>query len=269
MAAFTVLSLGWGVQSFTLAAMMALEAIPRADFLIHADTTHERRGTYDFAERWAPWLGEHGLTVVTVTGKRTDVVVSEWSNSVVIPAFTSDRKTGSAGQTKRQCTHDWKIAPIRQFIREEMKRRDLPLSTGIIESWQGISLDEWQRMRSSDVDYIKNVYPLVERRITRATCTAWLQDHGLEVPPKSACTFCPFRSIASWQQLKRDGGDDWQEAELVDATIRDKRPKAELFVHPHRKPLAEAIHIPEDEGSRQLELALELEKPCDSGYCFV
>lgn len=270
MAAFTVLSLGWGVQSFTLAAMMALEAIPRADFLIHADTTHERKGTYEFVERWAPWLGEHGLTVVTVQGKRTDAV-TEWANSVsvMIPAFTTDRESGSHGQTRRQCTHDWKIRPIRQFIRAELERRGISLAPGVVESWQGISLDEFQRMRTSDVDYITNVYPLVDRRITRATCTAWLQEHGLEVPPKSACTFCPFRSIASWKQLKSDGGADWKEAQLVDAAIRDKRPKCELFVHPHRKPLAEAIRIPEDEGSRQLELALELEKPCDSGYCYV
>ena len=36
-------------------------------------------------------------------------------------------------------------------------------------------------------------------------------------------------------------------------------------VHPHRKPLAEAVRIPEDEGASQL--ALELDAPCDSGYC--
>ena len=84
-----ILSLGWGVQSFTLAAMMALDEMPRADLLIHADTTHEHAGTYDFVRRWTPWLGEHGLDVVTVTGGRTDVVVDEWSNSVMIPAFTT------------------------------------------------------------------------------------------------------------------------------------------------------------------------------------
>ena len=30
------LSLGWGVQSWTLAAMMALDELPRADYLVHA-----------------------------------------------------------------------------------------------------------------------------------------------------------------------------------------------------------------------------------------
>ena len=43
------LSLGWGIQSSALAAMMALDEIPRADYLIHADTTHEKAATYAFA----------------------------------------------------------------------------------------------------------------------------------------------------------------------------------------------------------------------------
>ena len=39
------LSLGWGIQSTTLAAMMALDEIPRVDYVVHADTTHERAET--------------------------------------------------------------------------------------------------------------------------------------------------------------------------------------------------------------------------------
>jgi hypothetical protein len=36
-----VLSLGWGIQSFTLAAMVALGELDPLSFAIHADTTHE------------------------------------------------------------------------------------------------------------------------------------------------------------------------------------------------------------------------------------
>lgn len=262
-----MLSLGWGVQSFTIAAMMARDVLPRVDYLIHADTQHERADTYAFAERWTSWLGEQGLTVLTVSGGRTDVVEHAGVPSVMIPAFTTDSKTQKRGQVRRQCTHDWKIRPIRRFIREELERRGLTLRPGIVESWMGISLDEFARMRDSDVDYIVNAYPLVDRRISRADCVAWLQEQKLEVPPKSSCTFCPYRSLASWKQLKREGGPDWEEAVAVDETIRDKRPKAELFVHPYRRPLADAVTIPEDEGAAQLELELGLEQPCDSGYC--
>ena len=261
-----IISLGWGVQSWTLAAMVALKDLPPVDYAIHADTGHEASGTYAHAKKWTPWLEERGVKVVTVHGGRTEVVREDWSDSVMIPAFTVDSQTSKAGQVRRQCTHDWKIVPIRRFIRSV-----LPKATpGAVESWQGISLDEWGRMRPSDVAYIVNVYPLVDHRITREGCVAWLQKHGLDVPPKSACTFCPYKSIGSWRELKRQGGPDWEEALAVDTAIRSKRAQHghELFVHPARVPLAEAVRIPEDVGAKQLSL-LDPETPCDSGFCFV
>ena len=139
---------------------------------------------------------------------------------------------------------------------------------GIVESLQGISFDEWQRMRSSDVAYIVNQYPLVDMKITRAGCIEWLQAHGLDIPPKSACTFCPYHSIAQWKELKRGGGSNWDQSVEVDTAIRMKRPKAALFVHPYRKPLPEAVEIPEDFGATQLSME-DLDVPCEGGFCFV
>ena len=109
-----ILSLGWGVQSWTLAAMVALGELEPIDYAIHADTTHEAAHTYAHAHKWTPWLLERGVQVVTVKGNRTDVVREDWSNSVLIPAFTM--MGGKRGQIRRQCTHDWKIMPIRKFV---------------------------------------------------------------------------------------------------------------------------------------------------------
>jgi hypothetical protein len=262
-----VLSMGWGRQTWTLAAMMALGELPRVDFIVHADTTHEREATYEFRRKWEPWLGEHGLKVVTVEANRPDVVREDWSDPTLIPAFTVDRDTGSEGQIRRQCTHDWKIMPIRRFIRAELERRGVKLTKGVVESWQGISFDENRRMRTSDVDYILNVYPLVDRRLRVGDCLLWLEARQLPLPPKSSCTFCPFRSLASWRELKRDGGSDWATAVSIDTAIRDKRPKVSLFVHPARRPLPEAVTIPEDFGASQGTLFGEADS-CDSGYCF-
>ena len=124
-------------------------------------------------------------------------------------------------------------------------------------------------MRDSDVAYIVNCYPLVERKITRAGCVTWLEAHGLDVPPKSSCSFCPYKSLESWRRLKRQGGVDWERAVAVDASIRNKRVQAGhlLYVHPARRPLEEAVKIPEDVGAHQLGL-FEAEQPCDSGHCW-
>ena len=39
----------------------------------------------------------------------------------------------------------------------------------------------------------------------------------------------------------------------------------DLYVHSLRKPLEEAVRIPEDEGAHQIEM----EMPCDGGVCMV
>ena len=89
-----IISLGWGVQSFALAAMSALGVLPKVDAVIHSDTTHERSETYDFAGRWTPWLQERGVRVITVKGKvaRLASVRNDATTSVMIPAFTTQEE---------------------------------------------------------------------------------------------------------------------------------------------------------------------------------
>lgn len=254
-----ILSMGWGVQTWTLAAMMALDEMERADYLVFADTLHERQDTYNFIRRWEPWLGEHGLTLITVQGKRTDVIRGE-HGSVLIPAYSYN---GKNGQMRRQCTHDWKIAPIRKFTRLELQRRGKALTAGAVHMLMGISTNEWWRARDSDVRYITNCYPLLDLRMSRMDCVLWLEHHNLPQPPKSACTFCPFRN--DWVELKQHP-DDWAEAVRVDEAIRERRRHLgyTLYVHSARMPLAEAVHIPEDIGAHQYDLF-----GCDGGFCGV
>lgn len=227
-----ILSLGWGTQSVTLAAMSVLGEIEPIDFAIHADTTHERTATYAFAKRWTPWLEERGMRVVTVQPKQARVLDLSITKimSIPIPAFTLSGN--SHGQVQRQCTGDWKIAPIRRYI--QSVRMGQP-----VEQWIGISLDEFQRMKPSDVKYITNRWPLVEKRMTRYDCQLWLERHGLEIPTRSACVFCPFHSRAEWRDIRDNAPDDWAKAVEVDSAIRKARPPYDLFVNVQRRPLAE------------------------------
>ena len=260
-----VLSLGWGVQSWTLAAMIALKELPPIDVAVHADTTFESSRTYSHAARWTPWLEEHGVRVVTVTPERPNVI-NKWGG-VMIPAYHL-APDGSGGPNSRQCTTHWKIAPIRKYVRSLLPTNPRPND---IKMLMGISWDEALRMKSSNVKYITHEYPLVDRRVRRIDCISWLEQNNLEVPPKSACVFCPYHPVKGWQELKRRGGSDWETAVLVDAEIRTPKNNApmrdKLFVHAYRKPLAEAISIPEDEGAQQMMLG-ENDPTCDSGFCF-
>jgi hypothetical protein len=244
---------GWGVQSFTLAAMVALGDLPMIDAAIHADTTHERESTYRFAEKYTPWLEARGVCVVTLSDAEQASTVTTLKTD--IPAFTvGQSETG--GMLRRQCTGRWKIQPIRRWL--QANRSGEP-----VEQWLGISLDEYQRMKSSDVKYITHRWPLIEKRMTRNDCINWLQRHDLEVPIKSSCVFCPFHNKRAWYEMKTENGADWRKAVEVDEAIRKVRPPFDLFVHSDRIPLIE-IRSPQDNG--QMELFDQDE--C-SGTCFV
>lgn len=247
-----ILNLGWGVQSFTLAAMVALGELEPIDVAIHADTTHERESTYRFAEKYTPWLEARGVHVVTVQDNHTPDPLNT-GGMVCIPARTS---SDSGGLLTRMCTSHWKIAPIRRWL--QANRNSTP-----VEQWLGISLDEAERMKPSDVKYITHRWPLIEKRMTRTACIVWLSRHGLDVPDKSACVFCPFHNRSAWWEMKAEGGADWQKAIAVDEAIRKARPPFDLFVHSDRIPLVD-IRSPQDNG--QMELWDQEE--C-SGTCFV
>lgn len=258
-----IISLGWGVQSFTLAAMAAFGDLD-ARIAIHSDTTWERADTYTFAKEWTPWLRERGVKVFTVLpaeNSRLPVfhvrqpAVAGKNTGLCIPGFMID-PNGKKGQLRRQCTDRWKIKPLRQLVSQALKKRGISKRPSIITLYLGISMDEFERARDSGVRYIKNAFPLLDRRMTRQDCARYLTDHGLPVPPKSSCVFCPYHNAAAWTELK-DHPEDLETAVKVDEMIRDARPPYALYVHPSRKPLREALNLP------------VLEDGCPGGYCFL
>lgn len=239
-----VLSLGWGVQSFTLAALVALGKLEPIDYAVHADTSYESSLTYAFAEKWTGWLEERGVKVVTL--KQDNPVINKYG-AVEIPTFTS------AGQSNRQCTTHWKVISVRRFIASELKRRGLTKKPESVEMLIGISTDEWCRAKPSDVKYIKKVYPLLtELGMSRNDCKKFLLDNGLEVPSKSSCVFCPFHNKKDWQFIKSID-KDWQKAVEVDRSIRNVKGKPTLWIHNSRIPLEDVdLRTPEEQGQISL-----------------
>jgi len=241
-----VLSLGWGVQSWALAAMVALGEIEPVDFMIHADTTHETSWTYQHAKKWTSWLKKHRQTVITVKPYKNALTAFNQWRGVYIPAFTKDHN-GKRGQLRRQCTYVWKLGPIRRKLQE--LRNHEP-----VELWLGISLDESHRVTNSNVKYIINRYPLIENKLSRLDCINWLNNKGLDVPKRSSCTFCPYHSVQEWQQIKASP-KDWNEAIKHDEAIRKIRPPFDLFVHQNRVPLAAIdLRTPEERGQMKLNI---------------
>jgi len=195
-----VLSLGAGVQSSTLALMLAAGEVPMVDCAIFADTQAEPAAVYS----WLDWLEKQlPFPVHRVTKGHLGEDQLRFSTSKdghgylrnIIPAFTLN-PDNSVGMLLRKCTGDYKLAPIRRKVRElvgDSKRH--------VHQLIGISLDEALRQKPSGVKYITNAYPLIEMNMTRGHCLEWMSKQGYAAPPKSACTFCPYHNDAQWASL--------------------------------------------------------------------
>ena len=248
-----VISLGWGTQSFTLAAMVALGELEMVDAVIHSDTTHEASWTYAYAKKYTKWLKDKGIKVITVNPSSKKLKAFNEYGGIFVPAYTTDGV--SRGQLRRQCTGDWKIAPIRRWLQANRNKET-------VEMLLGITLDEVQRMRPSQVKYIEHIYPLIEKRMSRHDCIMWLQKHGFDIPGRSACVFCPFHSKAEWKEIKQSKVD-WKQAVKHDNAIRKVRPPNDLFVCNQCLPLDECdFDSQEDKG----QMAFQWQGEC-TGYC--
>jgi hypothetical protein len=158
--------------------------------------------------------------------------------------------THGGGMLRRQCTSDYKIVPIRAKVREMIglsKGQRGPNHIAAIQ-WIGISTDEATRMKPSRDHYLEMRWPLIELGMSRNDCLRWMSGHGYPLPPKSACTFCPYHDDAMWRDMKANDPESWADAVAVDAAIRPGDGQR-WFLHRSLKPLAEVdLRTAEDAG---------------------
>lgn len=265
------LSLGAGVQSTTLALMAAHGEIgPMPDCAIFADTGWEPQAVYDhLAWLMSPNVLPFPVHIVSDGNIREQLIAAgqgnRWASipafaktvtpaGAVVPVFDEDddgelieiatrqttTETVSIGMIRRQCTTDYKIVPIRRKVRElaGLTRKRSP-SFPVVESWIGISTDEIVRAKPSFEAWQVKRFPLIEKRMSRRDCLAWLRRHDYPDPPKSACIGCPFHSNAVWRSMREQDAAAWEDAVEVDRALRTglRGIRGEVYLHRSCVPL--------------------------------
>lgn len=231
-----VLSLGAGVQSTTLALMAAHGEIgPMPDCAIFSDTRWEPKAVYEHLGRLREML-PFPVHIVSAGDIRADAIAkvnTTGQRFASIPWFMLSPR-GARGMGRRQCTKEYKLAPIKRLCVEMLGGRRPP---GGVEMWVGISLDEVWRRRPSHVRYIENRWPLLERELRRRDCETYLALNGVKAP-KSACIGCPFHDEAMWRDMRDNAPEEFADACEVDRAIR-RQPglRGEQFMHAQRVPL--------------------------------
>ncbi len=264
------LSYGAGVQSTAMLLMSSkgLLGCPRADVAIFADTGDEPAWVYETLEYAKTWSSIPIITVRWSTGgleaDLREKLAGGGKRLAALPIFTPS-DDGREAMGRRQCTREYKIQPIERKVRELIgvepgKRVPRGVSVTCLI---GISTDEATRMKPNLRPWITNDWPLCNARMNRSQCEKLLEEHGIPVPYKSSCRYCPYHSNAYWRKMRDDYPDDWAKAVAFDAVIRNssaqgyKRP---CYVHRQLVPLDE-VNLNDD----QMEL---FENECE-GICGV
>lgn len=248
------LSLGAGVQSSTLALMIAAGEVPMVDCAIFADTQSEPQAVYD----WLDWLeAKLPFPVHRVTkGSLRAMLLDRGNRFAGAPLYTESGSARGGGMLRRQCTREFKVEPITKKLRELVglaPGRPAPKRTLVVQ-YIGISADEALRMKPSRQHWIEHQWPLVDLGMTRGHCLEWLKARGYPLPGKSACTFCPYHDDRAWRDMKATDQASWADAVKVDESIRSgvRGTKERLFLHRSLRALTEVdFRQAEDFGQRR------------------
>jgi hypothetical protein len=254
-----ILSLGAGIQSSTLLLMSIRGVLPRLHCAIFSDPGFEGAATHEHL-KWLKTESEAaGIPVHTVSnGNIVDHLIDGHAAgkrryaSLPLHILTSDNERA---KIPRQCTREFKIIPITQFIRREIlglrPRQRFP-KTPVIDQWMGISSDEGHRMRdpAPNEQWKRHIYPLcgvpglmLGRTYSRAACVAWLAKNYPDrtTMPASSCVICPFHSNARWRFIRDNEPAEWQRACEIDAAIRHgHKMDGTAYLHRDCVPLADA-----------------------------
>ena len=261
-----ILSLGAGVQSSTLALMIAHGEVPMVQHAIFADTGAEPKKVMAHLA-WLEKQLPFPVHRVQRGNLRDDVLRSAVTKERVssLPFYTSSPDGLGEGALMRQCTLDYKIQPINQKVRElaGIKPRQR-VKDWRVEMLIGISWDEATRMKPSRLPFVMHSYPLVDKHLTRGHCLEWMTEHGYPLPPKSACTFCPYHDDAMWRDMKRDDPDSFAEAVEFDEAVRNGvgTTTQKLFLHRSMKPIAEIDFATAEDRGQGVLFGNECEGMC-------
>ncbi len=176
-----VLSFGAGLNSTALLVFLVEKNYP-LDEVVFADTGGEVPETYAHLKIVDTYLHKHGIPLTILRSKNGTLY------------DTCKRRKVTPSQIWRWSTRDYKITPIYAHYR----------SFGLpVNQYLGIAFEERDRMKESGVSFVKNIFPLVENKLTRQDCTdiICLADFDFPMPVRSGCFFCPFNSLSRWTEI--------------------------------------------------------------------
>lgn len=246
-----IISFSGGVCSSALVILNVLGQVePPVHYGVFADTGGESPGTYENVARMREWAMARGrLEIVTVKNEPSLPEALRAGERPIPFHFPS------GGLATRDCTKCWKVRPIKCWMRAK------GAATATVQI--AYSLDEYNRMRRSPVQWVFHRYPLIELGLTRNNLYKLFADNGLPVPPPSHCFFCPLQSVAEWRNLAAYNPKLFEEAAQIEEGLSVDEP---IYLSGRLRPLRRAFA---EDLSAVLMPGFVPSTDCQSGWCWL
>lgn len=192
-----IVSYGGGINSTAMIVFLVKNNFP-LDYVIFSDTGDEMPETYDYLKTMERYLSRRNIPFEIVRVRNKDSLSDRCLRRHVIPS-----------QVWRWCTRDMKVTPIHAFYRKQKSH---------IYQYMGIDYGEVRRMKPAKVDYVTNLYPLIDYKINREGCIELIKKAHLSIPVKSGCYFCPYNNMERWKEIYEKHPDLYKYAKKIEET---------------------------------------------------
>lgn len=203
---------GGGVNSVALLELLRrLGVVPRA--IVMSDPGHEWPETLRYRDAvLRPWLRRIGFPDVVVVSRESEAAYRPRSQHVgtLGDECLSKRMLPSvAYPPHKKCSLKYKRDPQLWWAERQRWVYEEVASGQPIVKCIGFDAGEDHRIKPSFADSAEALlcvpwYPLYEAGLERADCIRLIEQAGLPVPRKSACTFCPNNTFEDWSTLRAE-----------------------------------------------------------------
>lgn len=196
----TALSFGGGVNSTAL----LLELVERGyapDVVLFSDTGGEKPSTYRHVDEMEEWCLTRRIPFVRVSN------ASRGQGDTLEENCLQRKELPSLAYGFKGCSVKWKRQPMDRWLRSWEPARQAWADNKKVLRVIGIDASEAHRATLTEDKLYRYSYPLVNWQMGRDECIASIQRHGLRVPEKSSCFFCPAMRKHEIIELQRQHPD--------------------------------------------------------------
>lgn len=228
-----------------------IEKVPIYDFVLFCDLGLEPSWVMNQVHFIQQACGWAGIPFYILKSNLYEDYMNDFGKKrvVSIPFWSVDEE-GKKGKMMRNCTLDYKINIMQNFVRWELlgykkgartKLEDIKAH----EMHLGFSKEEERRCRENPHKMFVNKFPLCEMNLVRADNYAYIKDvWGLETKA-SACCFCPFHTNYFFDYIKRNHTGEYEKTVVFDQMLEEQQPntkiKSKLYISKSRKRIVDLM----------------------------